>query len=375
MIIPDYLKELLDWLEEHIKPEKIEASLDLNRRALQWESVPRLPLTFECASFHEARFTPFPHGETFNNPSKHLYNELVSSFGVGITGNIDIDCDYSLSIRANLGLGLVAGILGGKVEQIGNNPPWVRSFETEKEFRAIFDHDPTNVLCGWLPQVIDLYHYFDLVFEPYPILNKYIIRVLPDLQGPFDNYDLLRGSEAYIDFYNNKKLLRDGLKHVTQVQLTVAKMLSKLVSNSTDNYQHGVMIKGNILIRSDSGIMVSPKMYKDIVSPFDSMLLTEMKGGGIHSCGNIMNHADTFLSTTGIMSLDMGQAMMNNRDELYSKAKRLKIPLIRMEASKDELASGDICNRFPTGVNLVYRYSSSTEIKEVWSSYVRRYQM
>ena len=373
MILPDYLKKLLDWLEEHLNPEKIESSLDLNRRALQWESIPRLPLTFECTSYHEAKFTPFPHGEIYNNPSRHLYNELVSSFGIGIPGNINIDCDFSLSIRANFGLGLVAGILGGKVEQIGNSPPWVRSFETEKEFLTIFDHDPADVLCGWLPRVVDLYGYFDQILEPYPILDKYIIRVLPDLQGPFDNYELLRGSDAFIDFYKNQKLLSKGMEHITRVQLAVAKMLSKLVSTSGDNFQHGVMIKGNILIRSDSGIMISPEMYKEMVSPFDTMLLTEMNGGGIHSCGNIMQHADTFFSTSGIMSLDLGQAMMNNRDELYLKAKDLKIPLIRMEASKNELASGSICRRFPTGVNLVYRYSSQTEAKEVWSSYVTKY--
>ncbi len=370
----DKLRQLLDYLEENLRPERLEEINELHRKALDWEIVPRLPLVLNFPFPDNPQFKPFPHGAIFNDFEKHLYNELVYAFDKSIALNVDLGCDLPVTIRPNYGIGLVSGILGGLVEQVGDNPPWVRPFLSRSELMKMFDIDTGDVSGrGWIPRVVETYQFFDETLGPYRNLNASVKRVLPDLQGPFDNYELLRGSEAFTDFYTDPVLLKEGLSLTAEIQIKAARTLLPHTTDHRDgiSFQHGVVMKGNILIRNDSPIMVSPKMYREFIAPHDSAVLTALGGGGIHSCGAIEHQFENYLNVKKLFCIDLGQGLMNDREKLFRLAEKKKVAIIRMEATEEELLTGRILKMFPTGVSLMHCCESFTKAREIQSTYRR----
>jgi len=82
-------------------------------------------------------------------------------------------------------------------------------------------------------------------------------------------------------------------------------------------------------------------------------------------------HAPEFLELPSIESLDLGQSEMNDIDALYTRLKAPKIPLTRLKVSRDDLASGRITDRFPTGISLVYEATSVRDAADTMDAYVR----
>ena len=59
-----------------------------------------------------------------------------------------IDDDLPYTIRANFGTGIIASMFGARIEQLGENPPWVRPLETLNDFKAAIDRDPLDFHRG-----------------------------------------------------------------------------------------------------------------------------------------------------------------------------------------------------------------------------------
>ena len=156
-----------------------------------------------------------------------------------------------------------------------------------------------------------------------------------------------------------------------RAQVGLARHLKQFTSDGPENYthQHATTIRGNILIRNDSAIMISPEMYAGQVSEHDEFVLKEMSGGGIHSCGRIDYNIAEIFSLPSIRCFDFGQSNLNDIDAVYALAQKRKIPLIRIRVDKDELLSGKIRERFPTGASLVYEAASYGEARDISEQY------
>jgi hypothetical protein len=198
--------------------------------------------------------------------------------------------------------------------------------------------------------------------------------VLPDLQGPFDNYELLRGGEAFADFYADPVLLEAGLSLTADIQIEAARTLLPYTNDHLNGLssQHGMAMRGSILIRNDSSIMVSASMYRDFIAPHDGAILTALEGGGIHSCGTIEHQMENYLDLDGLFCIDLGQGLMNDRQRLFRMAEKKRVAIVRMEATEEELVTGRILEMFPTGVNLVHRCTSFDKAKEIMRDYLRQ---
>ena len=194
---------------------------------------------------------------------------------------------------------------------------------------------------------------------------------MPDLQGPLDSLELLRGSEIYTDFILDPEMIDNGLQLMAKAQIGFAKHLQPFMSSDIDgySYQHAIPIKGNILIRNDSAIMISSDMYAAQVAPHDEFVLKKMGGGGIHSCGKIDFNLSEILNLPSIECFDFGQSYLNDVNLVYPLAREMKIPLLRIRPKKEELLSGKIQEMFPTGVSLVYEASSFEEARYISKEY------
>jgi len=365
------LPRLLEYLEQILDPSRQAHISELYEKALNWEPVPRLPLVLSYALPSDFPFQPLPVKQTFDGPEKMLYNELVYAFNASIACRGQLDDDLPCTIRANFGTVIMASMFGGKIEQSGDSPPWVRQFETIGEFRRILDIDPLDFSKGWCPAVIETYEFYQRQLSDYPVLRESVQVVLPDLQGPLDTAELLRGSRIYEDFYEDEGTLSKVLNHIALAQVGFARHLQPLLNDGPTGYshQHMAMIRGGILIRDDCAINISPTTYRQHIAPHDAFVLEAMGGGGIHCCGKFEHLVEEFLGLPGLKCIDLGQPELNEVDSIYRKARRRKIPLIRVRADEGQLISGRVVERFPTGVTLAHTAKSLGEAQLIMKAY------
>ena len=365
------LEKLLDHLADSLDGERRDEVDELHRRALRWEPVERLPLVLAYPLPADAPFAPFPHREVFDDPEKMLFNQLVSAFDTHVAYSDAVGDDLPWTLRANYGTVLIASLFGARVEQVDDNPPWALPFESLDAFRACLDRDPTDFTQGWLPRVIKRYAFYAETLAGYSELARRTRVVLPDLQGPLDTVELLRGSEVYTDFYTDPDLMTRALSRVAEAQVAFAKHLAPLLTDGPEGFshQHAFTIPGRILIRDDSAINLSPTMYRDAVAPHDEYVLREMGGGGIHACGAFGHNVPEALALPSLRCLDFGQPEMNDMDVVYALARERRVPLVRARVPEEELTTGRVMERFPTGVTLLHGADSPDHAGRVMAAY------
>jgi len=368
------LHRLLDHLCETLDAGRQAQKDALYRRALNWEPVARPPLVVTYPLPDEVRFRPYPHREIFDDPEKMLYNELVHAFDTSIALHSELGDDLPLTVRANFGTVLVASMFDAPVEQTDDNPPWIlhpagRGFPLER----IADTDPFDVTRGWIPRAVETMQAYHGLLDAYPALKETIRIVLPDLQGPFDNLELVRGSEVFLDLVAAPEAVDRAMRTLATAQIGLAKHFRSWTTEPEDGYchQHAVMLKGNILLRNDCCILVSPEMYREQIAPHDERVLCELGGGGIHSCGEVEHLVHEWLRLPSIRSLDFGEPERNDLDAIYALAAPKHVPLIRIAVDEAALRSGEAWRRFPTGVVLLYRAAdleaARTIFRDQWS--------
>jgi len=371
------LKELLDFLSETLEPARQAEIQNLYVRTLNGEAVPRLPLIISHPIPAHARFQLYPHHEIFEHPAKMLYNELVQAFGYSLSSRPELQDDLLGSVRANFGTVMIASLFGSHVEQVDENPPWVRRLPGQEiGLEAILDRDPCDFSQGWCPRVVESCQFYQHVLNEYPALRDLIRITLPDLQGPFDNLELIVGSELFLQLYTSPEQVQAGLHAVATAQVAFARHLQPYLTDGPEGYthQHAVMIKGQILIRADSVILMSSEMYAELVAPHDEYVLHELGGGGMHTCGRADQHVDALLALPSIRCLDLGQSELNDMDSIYAAAQDRGVPIVRVLASEEELVSGAVMDRYPTGVTLRHEAESLADAQRIMEQYVESTQ-
>ena len=367
------LSRLLEHLCQTLDPAHQQAIDELYCNALSWKKIRRLPVVFSFPLPAELPFQPYAHREIFTTPSKMLYNELVHAWELSIACRDRLEDDLPVTIRANFGTVLVASQFGARVEQVEENPPWVIPFTTDVDFRKALKIDPLDLNHGWCQRAEDTYGYYHHVLSQYPELRRLVWITLPDLQGPMDTAEMLRGSELFTDFYTDPSLIEEALGIIAAAQVALARRFSSIVHDGPEGFshQHGMKIPGRILIRSDTAIMISPEMYREQVGPHDERVLRELGGGGIHSCGNLEHLIPEIVQLDSLTCLDFGEAQKNDLDSIYMKVKTRRSSMIRVRVGQRELVTGSVMTRFPTGVTLVHKAASLDDACRIMSAYSR----
>ena len=367
----DRLHELLDHLSRTLDEGTEREVEELHRRALLYQEVPRLPVVMSYPLTDQDPFLPYPHREALGDPVRMLFNELVHAWGRSIVNRDSVKDDLPVTVRANFGTVLVASTFGARVEQREDNTPWVRHFESQEEFRRAVLHGPDVAGSRWVSRARDTMDFYRETLGGYPSLAGIVKITMPDLQGPLDVTELLRGSDLYLDVTLDQPLVADALAAAAEAQLELARFFQPLTSDIGDGFchQHGVMIRGNILIRDDSVVMISPQMYRDQVSRHDGMVLAALGGGGIHSCGTFDHTIPELVRLPGLECIDFGQSPMNDMDAVYASVRHRHLPLLRLQPTEEELVTGSILSRFPTGVNLEFQARSRDHARQVMDAY------
>ncbi|MBN1342172.1 MAG: hypothetical protein JXQ73_05810 [Phycisphaerae bacterium] len=369
----DQLVRLLNHLEETLDPDRQAFVHDLHVRALTFEPVDRLPLILQYPLPNDCPFKPFTHREAVDDPVKMLHNELVHAFDTSILCHQQVGDDLPYTVRANFGTVIIASIFGARIEMADDNPPWVLPFPNAEAVQKACDCDALDISRGLCPKIVDFYEFFRQTLAGYPNVKQCVRLVLPDLQGPFDTVELLRGSEIFVDLYERPDWVHELLSKAAQAQVGLARRLGRLLTDDGEgvSHQHATTILGKILVRCDSAINVSEGMYHDHIAPHDEFVLRGMGGGGIHFCGKGEHLVPVMLNLSSLRCIDLGQPELNDLDALYAQAAERRIPLVRVRVSQDDLVSGRVKQRFPTGVSLLHAVDSLEDAKRVFDAYLR----
>ena len=367
------LAALLRQLADTLDPAREQEIASRHQAALAYEPVERLPLVVSYPLPADSPWQPYPHHELFDDPEKMLFNELVSAWDTSIVHRPFVGDDLPATIRANFGTVLVASAFGAHIEQVEDNPPWVRSFRSREELAAGLAREPVDLTAGWLPRVVERYRFYRDVLALFLPLPDVIRLVLPDLQGPVDTLEMLCGSALYADLLEEPAFVAQALETVAAGQVALAHQLAPFLNDGPAGFshQHGFMICGSLLLRGDSAIMVSPRMYRQQIAPHDERVLAEMGGGGIHSCGNFMHNIGAMLELPSLQCLDFGQSSLNDVDAIYARARPRRIALLRIQVTAEELRRGDIRQRFPSGVALLHAAPSFAAARDSLAAYVQ----
>jgi len=367
------IPKLIDYLVEKDDQQKSKESLERFQKALNFEPVDRLPITFYYPAADDATWKPLPNRLIYQDPPSMLYNELVSAWNLHITDKEVIQDDLPVTIRPNWGTVTVASLLGILPEQRDDQTPWIKRGDREITLEEINSLDVDISEAPWVNNILETYSYYHEILSKYPEFEKIVTITLPDLQGPFDSLEQVMGEQLFIDMVLDPDTVTEALMKVAKLQLECLRLFTPYCTEPYKGYshQHGTMLKGNLLIRNDSVVMISSDMYKEIVSPADLFLIEQVNGGSIHSCGKIDHATDVMFDLQGLQSFDFGQPYMNDMDKIYQKAVEKQVPLIRVQPTPEELTTGSILDRYPTGVTLTYQAKSRDEAKELHESYRR----
>lgn len=370
---PDQIvRQLLDYIEEHIDLEHVWQVHQRHLRALNYETVDRLPLVFYLPYEGEG-FSPYPYREAFEDPAKMMVNELLTGF-TSIYHAVNLKDDAPYCLRPNLGTVIIASMFGSNIVLADeNSPPWAEKLGSISALRAMADGPLPDIDVGLGKRVVEQYAYFDEALRDYPNCREAFQITMPDLQGPFSTVELLWGSSIYIDMYDNVELIRLLLKQVTDQLGRVFEAWSPYVKESLGKgfcYQHNVGVKGNMLIRNDSIILISSQMYRDIVLEFDQQISDVVDGAGMHFCGKGQHQVGNLLSIPTCHSIDMGQPEMNDVNAIYVQAKQRQVPLTRIQITEEDASASNMKKYFPTGVNLIGHVQSFKQAQQLWHKYL-----
>jgi len=366
------VRQLLDYLESRIDLDHVAASAARQKAALNYEPVDRLPLV--CYLPYEgAEFTPYPIPEAFYDPAKMMVNELLTGF-TSIYHAVDFKDDAPYCLRPNVGVTIIASMLGASIRVLEESPPWVEPFEDSDAIREIIESPLPDFSCGLAPRVLEQYAYYRDVLDDYPACRQTFQLTLPDLQGPFDTAELLWGTGIFLAFYDEPELLTALLERITDVMLLAQRRFSQQTSESLGagcQYQHGVGIKGAILLRCDTTLLIAPQQYREMVRPHDVRLGEELGSVAIHFCGDGSHVVDEMLAIPSLTCLDFGQSYMNDVDDIYQKAAGRQIALARVTLPDPPITAQQMSTQLPTGAVLVHHQPETiAEANHVLQTYL-----
>ena len=373
----DDVRRILDDLEARLDPAAVQAIRERHMRAATWQPVDRPPVIL-VRPWDGSRTDLYPVAEAVADPSKMLANELRRGFSAAAEW-LEIRDDKPLQIRPDFGIGLVSSVFGARIEVVENNPPWVFALDGEKEAavtRALDAFDCENCHTrGWVPRVTETLDYTTTVLRDYPAVASSVAVTLPDLQGPFDNAAMLWGCDIFLALATEADLVDRLLTATGDAMVHLHDHLRRWVGRELlpegFSHQHGTIVRGNLLLRCDSNVMVSPGMYASQILVHDRRVLAAVGTGSFHSCGRWKQNIPAVLDAAEVGSLDFGtnQSNLNEIDAVHREAASRKKHLNLVTVEPDELESRSVLERFPTGATLCCAVDSVDRATAIMRTY------
>ena len=248
-----------------------------------------------------------------------------------------------LCVRANYGTGILSSLFGTKIFMMpyeNNTLPITRSFDDTEKIREILEQGVPNLEAGFGKKVFEMGEIFKETFSRYPKISEYLTVYHPDTQGPLDICELLWGGEMFYAMYDEPDLVHALLALVCDTYTAFMNRWNEIFPPRADMNTHwSLFYRGNILIRNDSAMNLSPAFYDEFSVPYDQLLLDRFGGGAIHFCGKGDHYIESLSKIKGVYGINMSQPEYNDMEKIFRATvdKGIKILSIKRDTAIEHL--------------------------------------
>jgi len=247
-----------------------------------------------------------------------------------------------LSVRCNYGTSIIPLLFGVQpfiMEERADTLPISHPLNDLDAIRNLITQGVPDLRKGYGERVIAMGKYFKELGTQYPKIGRYVHVYHPDLQGPMDICELVWRSRLFLDVVDHPEIVHDFLGLVTETYTAFMRAWEQVYPFQPDGNVHwGMLHKGTIMLRDDSGMNFSHRMYEKFILPYDQRLLDEFGGGAIHFCGK----GDHFIGLLGEMhalqAIQLSQPHLNDMPKVYQHTVDRGIKLIGLDYSAVEQA-------------------------------------
>ena len=159
---------------------------------------------------------------------------------------------------------------------------------------------------------------FAAIKERYPRIGKHVQVFHPDLQGAMDVCEVIWGSRLFTDVIEYPDLVKASSTWFAGPTLPFcANGPHRPTPMDGYGFHWGLFHKGHIMLRTDSAMNFSPKMFDEFIKPYEQRLLDAFGGGGIHFCGCGDHYIESMSAMRGLSSVPMSQPQLNDMEMIY----------------------------------------------------------
>lgn len=246
-----------------------------------------------------------------------------------------------LNVRSNFGTSIIPLLFGVEPFIMADELdtlPTSRPLNDAEAIHRLVDAGVPDIHQGYMARVLEMGRRYIEIAEQYPRIGRYVFIYHPDLQGPMDICEVIWGSSLFYALYDQPDLVHALLNLITETYLRCMRAWMDVVPFHPDGNAHwGFYHRGNIMLRDDSAMNLSPEMFDQFVRPYDQRLLDELGGGAIHFCGRGDHYAPSLGEMRGLYAVNLSQPEYNDMETIYRNTidKGIKIIGLRYETAQE----------------------------------------
>jgi uroporphyrinogen-III decarboxylase len=154
-----------------------------------------------------------------------------------------------------------------------------------------------------------------------------------------DICEVVWGSRVFYAFYDAPDLVKAFLEIITQTYVEFMRAWTDVVPFRPGGNAHwGLFHKGNIVLRDDSAMNLSPDTFDEFVRPYDQRLLDEFGGGAIHFCGRGDHYIARMSTLRGLHAINLTQPEYNDMETIFCHTVDKGIKLIGLPPEGAQVA-------------------------------------
>ena len=337
------IEKYLSKFEAMVDLEHQQRSREICRKVLEFEQVEALPFVLSDESgAPDTDWPTFPYNDTFVDPAKMLLDQLRKPFIHNQLRDF-----HPLNIRCNYGTVILPNIFGAGFQLTENSMPWAHHIGDRDEIRKLVDQGIPDCKSGLGGKCFETAQYYKQVLSGYPKLEEAISIYHPDLQGPFDVAHLIWGPNIFLASYDCPDLVHELLSLITDTYALWMRAWKEFTGEGNRFTTHwSFYIKGGIIPRNDTAVILSSEHYDEFVKPYDQTLLDEF-GGCIHFCGKGDQFVESMCKSRNLSGIHASQPELNDVELLVKSALSNRIALLGLPEKyvSSELRTGVIVLR------------------------------